>query len=182
MEKDNSKAKKQEKHDIETKNVESRPQAETRKKIVAKDIDVHQYISVKNGFHGRLVYVSKKTGEEFHWAEFGDEQDMELSELKNVKNTNKKFFTNNWFMFDEPWVVEYLGVAQYYKHALTMADFDDLFALSPAEIEDRLSGVSPGQKRSLVYRAKEKIDNQEIYDLRVISTLEKCLGVELIER
>ena len=34
----------------------------TVKPIVPKDIDPEQYVTVRNGFQGRLVYVSKHTG------------------------------------------------------------------------------------------------------------------------
>ena len=95
--------------------VEHTQQAEPKKPMIPKEIDPNQYVTVRNGFQGRLVYKSKRTGERFVWDSFGAEQDMELSELKNVRNSNKKYFINNWFMFDEPWVVDYLGMAQYYK-------------------------------------------------------------------
>ena len=54
------------------------------KPLVAKDIDPNQIVTVRNGFQGMLIYKSKKTGERYIWQEFGDEQDMELSELKKM--------------------------------------------------------------------------------------------------
>ena len=92
------------------------------------------YITVKNGFNGTLVYKSKKTGERFIWEAFGDEQDIELAELKAAKNSYKAFFVNNWFLFDDPEVVEWLGMSQYYKHALNSESFDKLFEKTPEEI------------------------------------------------
>ena len=71
------------------------------KKIVAKDIDLSMEVTVRNGFQGALIYKSHKTGEKFEWDGFGDEQYMELKELKSAKTSSKKFFENNWFMFDE---------------------------------------------------------------------------------
>ena len=75
--------------------------AETRP-LVPKDIAPHTIITVRNGFQGRLVYRSKKTGERFVWDSFGAEQDMEIGELRNARNSNKKYIINNWFMFDKP--------------------------------------------------------------------------------
>ena len=66
--------------------------------FVAKDIDPDQYVTVRNGFQGRLVYKSRHTGEKFIWDTFGAEQDMELSELKRARSSSKKFFINNWFI------------------------------------------------------------------------------------
>ena len=152
------------------------------KKPTPKEIDLHEYVSVRNGFQGRLVYVSKRTGEKFVWDEFGDEQEMELLELKNAKNSNKKFFENNWFMFDEKWIPEYLGVTRYYKYAIGIDEFDDLFEKTPDEIIDCVSKLTAGQKKSIAYRARTLIADGGIDSNRAIAALEKSLGIELTEK
>lgn len=169
-----------------TSTAAERPAAEvsetTKKPVVPKEIDPNQIITVRNGVQGRLVYKSKRTGERWSWESFGAEQDMELSELKNARNSNKKYFINNWFMFDEDWVIDYLGMRQYYKNSLNIQDFDQLFKKPVGEIEDIISKLSEGQRKSVAYRAKQLIAEEEIDSNRVINTLEKCLGVELVER
>lgn len=158
-------------------------QAEKKEeKIIPKDIDLNQYITVRNGFHGKLVYKSSRTGEKFVWDEYGSEQEMELKELRNAKNSSKRFFTDNWFMFDEDWVIDYLGMRQYYKNAISIEDFDKLFKKSPTEIKKAIGEMSHGQKRSVIYRAGELITSGEIDSRKVISALEDALGVELIEK
>ena len=157
-------------------------QTEPKKAMIPKEVDPNQYVTVRNGFQGRLVYKSKRTGERFVWDSFGAEQDMELSELKNVRNSNKKYFINNWFMFDEPWVVDYIGMSQYYKFAISIQDFDKLFEKPAAEIGKIISKLSDGQKKSVAYRAKQLIAEDGIDSNRTIAALEKHLGTELIER
>lgn len=152
------------------------------KPLIPKDVDIHQYVTVKNGFQGMLVYVSRRTGERYVWDGFGTEQDMELQELKNAKNSNKAFFINNWFMFDEPWIIDYLGVRQFYKNALDIENFDSLFAEQPNDIIKKVSKLSDGQKRSVAYRARQLVASGGIDSNKAISALEKALGVELIER
>ena len=152
------------------------------KPLVPKEIDPNQIVTVRNGFQGKLVYKSKRTGELWAWDSFGAEQDMELSELKNARNSNKKFFINNWFMFDEDWIVDYLGMRQYYKNSLPIQDFDKLFEKSATEIEKIVSKLSDGQKKSVAYRAKQLIAEEKIDSNRVIATLEECLGTELVDR
>lgn len=164
---------------IESKQVQ---QEAEKKPLVPKDIDPSQYVTVRNGFQGRLVYKSKRTGERFVWDSFGAEQDMELSELRNARNSNKKYFINNWFMFDEPWIVDYLGMGKYYRFAISIQDFDKLFTKSASEIEKTIANLSDGQKQSVAYRAKQLISEGGIDSNRLIATLEKCLGIELIER
>lgn len=152
------------------------------KNIRPKDIDPEQYVTVKNGFQGRLIYKSKRTGERFVWDSFGDEQEMTLQELKNAKNSSKSFFENNWFMFDEGWIVDYLGIGKYYKHAIRLEDFDEIFEHTADEIREIVGEMSEGQKKSLAYRAGTMIAEGKIDSNRVITALEETLNIKLIER
>lgn len=158
--------------------------AETKERITPKEIDIHQYIPVKNGFQGMLSYTSKRSGELFEWAHFGDEQEMELQELKNAKSSDKGFFQNNWFVFDDEhqWVIDYLGVGAYYKNALKPDQFDDVFTKRPDEIRELIAGMPAGQKASLGYRAVQLMSEGGIDSLKVIATLEDALGVQLTEK
>lgn len=152
------------------------------KKIVPKKVDINQFITVRNGFQGRLVYISTRTGERYVWDSFGAEQELELRELRNAKNSNKKFFVNNWFMFDEEWVIDYLGVGQFYKNSLKLSEFDEIFKKSPEEIHEIIAKMPEGQKKSLAYRARELVIAGEIDSRKMITALEESLGIELIEK
>lgn len=157
---------------------------QTKQKLVAKDVDTSQLIPVYNGFQGRLIYKSSRTGEEFQWDEFGDVQEIELRELRNVKSAAKSFFANNWFMFDDEyaWVIDYLGINNFYKNAISLDNFDDLFTKTPAEIEKIISKLTAGQKKSVSYRARQLILEEQIDSNKAIAALEKSLGEKLIER
>lgn len=155
---------------------------EEKKPLQVKDIDPTQYVTVRNGFQGGLFYRSSRTGEGFKWHEFGDEQEMELRELRNAKNSHKKYFINNWFMFDEDWIIDYLGVGQYYKNAITIEEFDNIFDKNPSDIKKIISGLSEGQKKSVAYRAKNLITSGDIDSNKAIKALEESLGIELVER
>lgn len=154
------------------------------KKIVPKEIDLHEYITVRNGSRGRLVYISPRTGERFVWEEFGDSQEMELQELRNAKAANKKFFEKNWFMFDDEfdWVIDYLGVRAFYKNSIGIDNFDEIFSMKPDDLGKMLDEMSEGQKRSVSYRARQLLAEGEIDSMKVVETLEKSLGIDLVEK
>lgn len=156
--------------------------AEKKQYKVKKNLDPNMIVTVKNGFQGRLIYKSRRTNERFEWETFGDEQDMDLQELKNARNSSKAFFINNWFLIDDPEVLEYLGVSQYYKYALNFKSFDDLFENAPDDIKDTIAHLSTGQKKSVAYRAKELIADGVIDSIKVINALEESLSIELIDR
>lgn len=167
---------------IQTEKPEKVVTPEQKQYKVKKNLDPNMIITVKNGFQGRLVYKSKRTQEKFEWDTFGDEQDMELQELKNAKNASKSFFINNWFLIDDPEVLDYLGVSQYYKYALNFNSFDELFSKQPDEIKETISHLSTGQKKSVAYRAKQLIADGVIDSIKVINALEDSLSIELIDR
>jgi hypothetical protein len=155
---------------------------EKKKTYKAKSYSLNDYITVRNGFNGKLVYKSSRTGERFVWDGFGAEQEMEVQELKSARNSSKAFFENNWFMFDDPGIIEFLGVQRMYANALTYEDFDTLFEMNPDEIEERIALLSKGQKASVAYRARQLINEGKIDSIKVINALEKSLGIDLIEK
>lgn len=159
--------------------VESVPPA---KKIVPKTYTQDELIVVRNGFQGRLVYQSRKTGELFVWDEFGSEQDMEFGELKNARSSGKNFFVNNWFMFDDPCVVEALGMGNFYKHSINIEKFDSLFSMDVDEARATLEQMPKGQRQSVAYRARQLISDGAIDSFKMINMLEDVLGIELIEK
>lgn len=167
---------------VEVQAVE-KPVVET-KKLVPTDVDTSQMIEVMNGFSGKLIYVSSRTGEQYVWDEIGDVQEMELRELRNVRNSAKAFFENNWFMFSDEyaWVIDYLGLSQFYKNSVPLDKFDEIFDKPAKEVKKILENLPEGQKQSVSYRARQKIAGNEIDSRSVIAALEEGLGVTLIEK
>lgn len=149
---------------------------------VKNTLTPNTFVTVKNGFSGRLVYKSSRTNEKFVWEDFGSEQDIELQELKNAKSAHKTYFEKNWFLFDDPEVIRYLGVERFYASALSFDEFEDLFTYSPDEVKDRITTIPDGQRQSLIYKAKQLISDGTIDSMKMVNALEESLGVELIER
>ena len=113
------------------------------------------------------------------WDSFGEEQEMEIGELRNAKSSAKAFFANNWFMFDEEydWVIDYIGVRQFYENAIRLDEFDEILTSTPDEITAKVSKMSDGQKQSLAYRARQMIADGEIDSRKAIIALENALGL-----
>ena len=141
-----------------------------------------EYVTVINGFDGRLVYKSTKTGEKFVFDAFGSTHEMEIQELKKAKSDSKKFFEKNWFLIDDPEVIEYLGVGEYYKDALTYAEFDQIADMTADEISARMAKVSDGQKIAIAHYARKLIKGGKIDSMKAITALEKGLGVQLTDK
>ena len=167
--------------------VKAEKPTEDKEKIVfakTKEIDLHQPITVYNGFQGILVYKSPRTGEVYEWNGFGDAQELELQELRTAKASRKGFFTQNWFMFDDAdmWVIDFLGVGQYYADAVSVDDFDAIFQMEPQRASAIISGMTDGQRKSAEYRARQLVGDGTIDSRKMIKALEIAFGAELEER
>lgn len=149
-------------------------------RIRAKKLDPEMYVTVRNGYPGLLVYKSTKTGEVFRFEGFGDEHEIELQELQKAKNTSKGFFINNWFLIDDPEVIEYLGIGQFYKDAFTYEEFEELAEMSEKEVADKVSRISEGQKLAVTRYARQLVRDGRIDSVSVIKALENGLGVKLV--
>lgn len=152
----------------------------TKKRRIRKNLDHNMYVTVRNGFHGTLVYKDRNTGEQYNWSYFGDEAELTLGTLLNARSSQRRFFEENWWLIDDPDIIEYLGVGKYYKNALTYDEFEDLFSLSIDEIREKIEGLSEGQKRGVVFMAREQIESGELSDLNIVKMLEEVLNTELI--
>lgn len=162
----------------------------TRKKIktqtfapIPDSVDPNDIVMVRNGFNGRLVYISPRTQERYSWDEYGDEVEMEVRELRAAKGSQKAFFENNWFMFDDEysWVIPYLGVTKYYESAVTIENLQGILNASPSEIQNVCDRLNSGQRESFILMVREKYHNGEIDSLKTINALEAGLGIKLTE-
>ena len=150
--------------------------------VKPKKLDPEMYVTVRNGYPGLLVYKSSKTGEKFVFRRFGDEHEMELQELKKARNDAKAFFENNWFLIDDPEVIEYLGVGQYYKDAFSYDEFEALTTMTVDEVKEKMRNISNGQKVAVARYARQLINEGRIDSLKVITALEEGLGVQLTDK
>lgn len=158
----------------------------TKKKFgeIPENVDVNDIVMVRNGFAGRLVYVSPKTKEEYIWDSFGDEVEMDIKELRTAKSSQKKFFEYNWFMFDDEysWVIPYLGVAKMYENSISIDDIDNILSKSPTEVKRLCGKLNDGQRKTMIYMVKKLFADGDIDSLKIVSALEDGLGISLTDR
>lgn len=139
-------------------------------------------VLVKNGFYGRLVVRLPKAGYVVLFDNFGDEDYIELSELKTLRNSSPKFFTNGWLLIDDPDTIEFLTLGNLYKNTLSIDEMSGIFSLSVEDMETTIKSMSDGQKKSITYRAMELIEIGEVDSRKTIEMLEKALSTQLIEK
>jgi hypothetical protein len=159
-----------------TKTIEEKKEKLKRR----RERDPHDLISVRNNTQGQLIYISKKTmGYTIIWDEYNSEEYIEYGELMSMRNTAQRFFQDNWIMIDDIDVLEDLAVMKYYEATLGIDNLDNLFKRSPQELEAILIKLPKGMQVNIAQRAREMKDNDELYDTRIIKTLENTLDIDL---
>lgn len=146
-----------------------------------KAIPMDATVMVRSAVHGKLVYVSKKqNGYKEVWSEFGEEIPMEMAELYSMKNSDRRFFTENWIELD-PIVLRDLNVEHYYKDAIAIAELDNIFEMRGKELEDKIDLMKENMRNAFALEAIKRVENGSLTNLDTIRTIEKKLNCELYE-
>ena len=133
---------------------------------------------------GGAFYSSKKImGYTVEWEELGSVEYMELGELSSMKNTDKRFFEDNWIVLDDTdeytatELYDFLKVSKYYKNILTPENIDEVFTYSKDKLVKTITTLSRGLKETVAVRAKQKLDENTL-DKNIIDILESSLGIQ----
>ncbi len=136
---------------------------------------------VKSAIYGKLIYVSKRIqGYKEVWNGFGEEIPMEMAELYSMKNTDRKFFTENWIEVD-PLVLRDLQMERYYTQSISIDTFDKLFELSESELKNKIDNMKEHIRNAFVLEAMKRVENGTLNNLKIISLIENKLNCELYE-
>lgn len=146
-----------------------------------KAIPMDALVMVKSAIYGKLIYVSKRIqGYKEVWNGFGEEIPMEMAELYSMKNTDRKFFTENWIEVD-PLVLRDLQMERYYTQSISIDTFNSLFELSESELESKIDNMKEHIRNAFVLEAMKRVENGTLNNLKTISLIEKKLNCELYE-
>ena len=115
------------------------------------------------------------------WHEFGQEIPMEMAELYSMKNTDRKFFTENWIEVDIN-VLRDLQMDRFYKNAMTVDEINNMFEMDADELIRKVSNMTIALKNCVGIKASEMIADGRLTNIHTINALEKALNCELYER
>ena len=162
------------------------PKVKTKQKI---RIPADTLVSCRSGVRGELKYISRRmNGMQYIWNDFGDENSIEYEELSSLRNTDMRFFKDNWIVFEDSdeytaqEIYESLKVDQYYKNMISIDNFDSLFNDEPENIIRIVSGMTNGLKETVSIRAKQLYNTGILDSRKRIEAIESSLGIELIKK
>jgi hypothetical protein len=155
------------------------PRVNTKKQRKMNDSTM---IPVISNFPGFLYYRDPRTQDEFEFAEYGDEHEMTLQQLKTMKAQHRRFFEDKWITFVEEEadeIIKYLKIEKYYKDGVSQDDLEDIFDKPLEEIEDILDTTTPNEKSLILTKAREQYETGELVNTHIIKLLEEKLQVSI---
>lgn len=163
------------KENVEEK-VETKPIKKTRK------LDDKTMVKVISNFSGLLFYRSPRYNDEYEWAEFGDENEMTIQELKSMKASHRRFFEDKWITFAEHEaddIIKHLKIEKYYKDGFTQDDLEDIFEKSVEDIADIIDTATHNEKSLILTKAREQYESGELVNTHIIRLIEEKLHVDI---
>ena len=152
---------------------------EEPKRAKVKKIDANELITVRSVTKNGLTYISKKTGTEVKWSEYGAEEYMEFGELLTMKASKPRFLSDPFIVIDDEDVAERLGLTKMYSEMIDLQNINGFYSLSLEEMKEKIDKMPVGIKRLVSDRARELVETGVFYDIRKIKLLEKELKIEL---
>lgn len=133
-----------------------------------------------------LYYKSKKTGYEEKWDDTDIEIEMAYEELVSMRNSQKRFFTDNWITicntedYSAAEILKALNMDKYYVSKGLYDTIDDIFGWSAKKIEEVVPTLPVTVRDTLITNAYVLMDNN---DSRLDSNakrkaLEKALNIK----
>ena len=166
-------------------NSEAKVSAVRPKKAEIRDFDPNTRVEVKSNFYGTLFYQSSVTGTVVEWSNYGDVNIMTLAELKNMRNSQRRFFVDNWVTIigeDAQEILEWLQIDKYYGEYSDIGDIDEVFDWTPAKIKSEVSKMPSGLKNSIALKAYDMIEGGELDSINKIRAIEEATGCDLMEK
>jgi|GEM_PF-3618305 len=161
------------------KNIEATTEVATKKKVVRKITD-DTNVTVLSNCKGLLYYKSTSNVIR-EWGAQGDEQELTIKELKEMKAQQSVFFKENWIIFPEDQldVISHLKIDAHYKNSILPDEIDLMLQKSVEELSVILDNATTGVKSLILGKAREKYESKELTDTHIINLIQDKLNADI---
>lgn len=154
-----------------------------------KKIPLELEVPVTSNYNGRLTFISKRSnGYSVEWDEYGMTEYMELGELLSMRNTDRRFYEDNWIILDDTneytadELYKFLKVDKYYKNVYSPENIEKFFELAPDTMIKTISTLSSGMKDCIASKAQAMITEGALDSNKKIDALSEALKVEFSKK
>lgn len=149
---------------------------EAKEKRVFKATDM---IECKSLRYGLMQHISKKSGNIYEWADYGDIVEVEYGDLLSLKSSKSKFLYSPWFMIMDDQLVEDWKLADIYEPFKEFDDVEEFLQSGATTIRKTLPNAPQGYKDLVTYTAADMIRNGTIDSIATINAIDEILGKNL---
>ena len=144
-------------------------------------------VTIKNNTCGELIYINNKTGDIYRWNQHGDTCDIKIADLREMKNSQRTFYTKNKFSvigcvdnedIEPEEIINYIGIGQYFKADLSPDLYEVINSWSDDKIKEKIPNISISCKQNLIVMLSTMIENEEIDSIRKIRAFETALNTK----
>lgn len=167
-----------------TRKTTNTPETKTVQAVASeKKIPLNTEVACTNLTNGKLIYISKKQlGYQVIWENPNDVEYIELSELVSMRNSQRAFFENSWIGIDDPDIIKFLKVEQYYKNVINLDNITAFLDLPNEEIARKLENMSNGFRENIKSKVVDMINNDEIDSIKKVKFLKETFGLNDISK
>ena len=176
-----------ENEDVKTTTTATIPKTVEKKRLVLSDLDE---LVVKSNVFGELIYINDRTGDQFIWENYGEEQTLTAKDIRDMKARQQMFFKEDWVSIIDSHSVDMsvytlkdiydaLQVGRYYDENAIAFELDDIFSMNEKEMRETIASMSDTIKKTVVIRANDKIKDGSLDSISKVKLLEEILNCEL---
>ena len=149
---------------------------EVKEKRVFKATDM---IECKSLRYGLMQHISKKSGNIYEWADYGDIVEVEYGDLLSLKSSKSKFLYSPWFMIMDDQLAEDWKLADIYEPFKEFDDVEEFLQSGATTIRKTLPNAPQGYKDLVTYTAADMIRSGTIDSIATINAIDDILGKNL---
>lgn len=169
---------------VETVKTEKKEVTPVKKQVARrntrKKFNINKEFLCKNITSSKLTYRSRKTGYEVTWNSYGDEQWVDGKELVDMNSSQPTFTHTPWIFIEDEDLIKHLGISKIYEQAKLVVDINQIFNMTPTEIDNIVGKMSKDLQEVVFVKTREAIRNDELKDFGVIRRLSKVLNKDLV--
>lgn len=128
-----------------------------------------------------VSYKDSKNLDMYEWDEVGHVEYMTFETLKNMWRNDKGYFKNMWLKPNDERVIDKFRLTNTFEKYEDLMDESLYTNKNIDKVCQMISDAPSGLKRSVFAKIKTLVVNGQINDVKVIRTLERKLGLDLVE-
>lgn len=167
--------------EVEDKVVEEKPKKSgrimrNRNNAKSIDIDITRRVPVVSVSHCPVGYQCKLNNMFLTWEEYGDEHMMTIEEINMM---DKMFLNEPWLIVDDEEFMEAYNYSDLYSLIFELEDIQEFYKQSNFIIENKISKLPNGLRRSFLNRTVLALTTGQINNLEVVRFLKDKYNIDI---